>query len=61
MSILHSVYGWSGWSNLETETVEVHTSRYQSLVLDKLALLDGGVALPGFTLPIHTLFTERSP
>ena len=47
--------------NPETETVEVHTSRYQSVVLDRSARLDGGVVLPGFTLPIHTLFTERGP
>src|SRR5919197_2011936 len=45
--------------NPETETIEVYTSRDQSIVLDTSAMLDGGVVLPGFTLPIHTLFTER--
>jgi hypothetical protein len=30
-------------------------------VLDRSVRLDGGVVLPGFTLPIHTLFTERGP
>jgi Uma2 family endonuclease len=44
--------------NPELETVEVYTSRHQSLLLDKSAMLDGGVVLPGFTLPIRTLFTE---
>jgi Uma2 family endonuclease len=47
--------------NPETETVEVHTSRNQSIVLNRSAMLDGGVVLPGFALPIHTLFTERGP
>jgi len=44
--------------NPETETIEVYTSRNQSIVLDKSATLDGGVVLPGFTLPIYTLFTD---
>ena len=44
--------------NPETETIEVYTSRNQSMVLDKSAMLDGGVVLPGFTLPIYTLFAE---
>lgn len=38
------------------ETITVYTSRHQSVVLDKSATLDGGVALPGFTLPLGTLF-----
>jgi Uma2 family endonuclease len=42
--------------NPEAETVEVYTSRDQSVVLDTSARLDGGVVLPGFTLSIHTLF-----
>jgi Uma2 family endonuclease len=46
--------------NPTVETVEVYTSRHQSLVLDKSAILDGGVVLPGFTLPIRTLFAEPS-
>jgi Uma2 family endonuclease len=43
--------------NPVTETVEVYTSREQSMVLDTLATLDGGVVLPGFTLSLRTLFT----
>jgi Uma2 family endonuclease len=46
--------------NPTVETVEVYTSRHQSLVLDKSAILDGGVVLPGFTLPIRTFFAEPS-
>ena len=41
--------------NPETETIEVYTSRNQSMVLDKSAMLDGGVGLPGFTLNLHSL------
>jgi Uma2 family endonuclease len=44
--------------NPALETVEVYTSHHQSLLLDKSAILDGGVVLPGFTLPICILFTE---
>jgi Uma2 family endonuclease len=39
------------------ESIEVYTSRHQSMVLDKAATADGGAVLPGFTLPLHTLFT----
>lgn len=44
--------------NPEMETVTVYTARHQSIVLDASAMLDGGAVLPGFTLPIRTLFTE---
>jgi Uma2 family endonuclease len=40
------------------ERMEVYTSRHQSVVLEKSATADGGAVLPGFTLPLHTLFTE---
>lgn len=40
------------------ERMEVYTSRHQSVVLEKSATADGGTVLPGFTLPLHTLFTE---
>jgi len=42
--------------NPAMETLEVYTSRHQSLVLDRSARLDGGVVLPGFALPLDTLF-----
>ena len=42
--------------NPAMETIEVYTSRHQSIVLDQSATLDGGVVLPGFTLPLCTLF-----
>jgi Uma2 family endonuclease len=44
--------------NPAMETVTVYTSRHRSRVLDTSATLDGGVILPGFTLPLRTLFTE---
>ena len=46
--------------NPDTETIEVHTSRHHSRLLDTSAMLDGGVVLPGFTLPIRTLFAAPS-
>src|SRR5215510_14993267 len=42
--------------NPMTESIEVYTSRHQSTVLDMSAALEGGVILPGFTLPLNTLF-----
>jgi Uma2 family endonuclease len=49
---------WLVWLvNPMMETVEVYTSRNQSIVLDTSAMLDGGVVLPGFTLSLRTLFT----
>jgi len=42
--------------NPMTETAEVYTARHQSTVLEKTATLDGGALLPGFTLPLSTLF-----
>jgi len=42
--------------NPMTESTEVYTSRNQSTLLDKSATLEGGVILPGFTLPLSTLF-----
>ena len=42
--------------NPMTESTEVYTSRHQSTVLDKLATLEGGGLLPGFTLPLSALF-----
>jgi Uma2 family endonuclease len=44
--------------NPDIETIIVHTARHQSVMLDRSARLDGGAVLPGFTLPIRTLFTE---
>jgi Uma2 family endonuclease len=40
------------------ENIAVYTARHQSVVLEKSAIVDDGVVLPGFTLPLHTLFTE---
>jgi Uma2 family endonuclease len=42
--------------NPEMECVEVYTSRHHSFILDKSARLDGGVVLPGFTLPVQSIF-----
>jgi Uma2 family endonuclease len=42
--------------NSMTESTEVYTSRHQSTVLDKSATLEGGMILPGFTLPLSTLY-----
>jgi len=39
-------------------TVEVFTAPEQSTVLHEMQTLDGGTALPGFTLPLHELFAE---
>ena len=38
------------------ESIEVYTSRHRSTVLGKAAALEGGVLLPGFTLPLSALF-----
>ena len=42
--------------NPMTESTEACTSRHQSTRLDKSATLEGGVILPGFTLPLSALF-----
>jgi hypothetical protein len=42
--------------NPTTESTAVYTSRNQSTVLDKSATLEGGMILPGFTLPLSALF-----
>ena len=42
--------------NPMTESTEAYTSRHQSTRLDKSATLEGGVILPGFTLPLSALF-----
>jgi Uma2 family endonuclease len=42
--------------NPMTESTAVYTSRHSSAVLDKSATLEGGVILPGFTLPLSALF-----
>src|SRR5262249_28889292 len=47
--------------NPMTETAEVFTARHQSTVLEKTATLDGGLLLPGFTLPLSTLFPPADP
>jgi Uma2 family endonuclease len=39
-----------------TESIEVYTSCHQSIVLDKSTTLEGGVILPGLTLPLSALF-----
>ena len=41
-----------------TRTVEVFTAPDQSTVLHETHILDGGTALPGFTLPLQELFAE---
>lgn len=46
--------------NPETETIDVYTSRDDSFLVDKSAILDGSAVLPGFTLPVRTIFAERS-
>jgi Uma2 family endonuclease len=38
------------------ESAAVYTSRTQSTMLDKSATLEGGVILPGFTVPLSALF-----
>jgi len=38
------------------ESTEVYTSRNQSTMLDTSATLEGGVILPGFTVPLSALF-----
>ena len=42
----------------DTRTVEVYTSPTQSTTLTAADTLDGGIALPGFTLPVQALFAE---
>jgi len=42
--------------NPMTETTEVYTSRQHPTVLDTSATLEGGMILPGFTLPLSALF-----
>jgi len=42
--------------NPMTESTKVYTSRHQSTVPDASAMLEGGVILPGFTLPLSALF-----
>jgi Uma2 family endonuclease len=41
-----------------TRTVEVFTAPDQSTVLHEAQILDGGMVLPGFTLPLQELFSE---
>jgi len=41
-----------------TRTVEAFTAPDQSTVLHETHILDGGTALPGFTLPLQELFAE---
>jgi Uma2 family endonuclease len=47
--------------NLRARTVEVFSSLAVSTLLHETDTLDGGVVLPGFTLPLHELFTELDP
>jgi Uma2 family endonuclease len=42
----------------DTRTIDVYTSPTQSTTLTVADTLDGGVALPGFALPVQTLFAE---
>jgi Uma2 family endonuclease len=42
----------------EARTVSVYTAPEQATVLDATQTLDGGVVLPGFTLPLAELFAE---
>jgi Uma2 family endonuclease len=42
----------------DTRTIEVYTSPTQYSTLTATDALDGGVALPGFTLPVQELFAE---
>jgi Uma2 family endonuclease len=41
-----------------TRTVEVFTVPAQSTVLHEAQTLEGGMVLPGFTLPLQELFSE---
>ncbi len=48
-----------GWEvNPNTRTVEVFTAPDQSTVLHEAQILEGGIVLPGFTLPLQELFSE---
>ena len=42
----------------DTRTIDVYTSLTQSTTLTAADTLDGGIALPGFALPVQTLFAE---
>ena len=42
----------------DTRTIDVYTSPTQSTTLTVADTLDGGVALPGFSLPLSSLFAE---
>ena len=44
--------------NPRSRTVDVYTGLDQSTTLYEAATLDGGMVLPGFTLPLHELFGE---
>jgi len=44
--------------NPDTRTLEVFTAPDQSTVLHEAQTLDGGVILPGFTVPLQELFAE---
>ena len=49
---------------LDPRTVAVHTSPEESTLLGETSDLDGGDVLPGFTLPLRSLFAaldERAP
>ena len=42
----------------ETHTVEVYTAPEQATLLAGVDVIEGGTVLPGFALPVHTLFAE---
>ena len=44
--------------NPNTRTVEVFTAPDQSTVLHEAEILEGGIVLPGFTVPLQELFSE---
>ena len=45
----------------ETRTAEVHRPEGPALTIDPDGALDGGDVLPGFTCPLHTVFTAHKP
>ena len=44
--------------NPNTRTVEVFTAPDRSTVLHEAQILEGGIVLPGFTVPLQELFSE---
>jgi Uma2 family endonuclease len=47
--------------NLKTRTAEVYTSPDQGVTISENQLLDGGDVLPGFRLPLRSVFVRLTP